>query len=140
MLHKAAAIETVVARVAAVTIGRVGETQRIKCDLMHMPGLYLHGVCIPGMSLLRDAGGCGAGAEQQDEQGKAEALHGVKFTANLHGLQRDIFMKNILASLALLFCAPVWAELEIIALRHRSAEEVLPVFVPCWARAMPPVA
>jgi len=40
-------------------------------------------------------------------------------------------MKNILASLALLlFSAPVWAELEIIALKHRSAEEVLPVIRP----------
>jgi len=30
----------------------------------------------------------------------------------------------------LLFSAPVWAELEIIALKHRSAEEVLPVIRP----------
>jgi len=40
------------------------------------------------------------------------------------------FMKKILASLMLLFSAPVWAELEIIALKHRSAEEVLPVIRP----------
>jgi len=41
------------------------------------------------------------------------------------------FMKNILASLVLLlFSAPVWAELEVIALKHRSAEEVLPVIRP----------
>jgi len=40
-------------------------------------------------------------------------------------------MKNILASLVLLlFSAPVWAELEVIALKHRSAEEVLPVIRP----------
>lgn len=40
-------------------------------------------------------------------------------------------MKSILASLALLlFSASVWAELEIIALKHRSAEEVLPVIRP----------
>ena len=40
-------------------------------------------------------------------------------------------MKNILASLSLLlFSVPVWAELEIIALKHRSAEEVLPVIRP----------
>lgn len=40
-------------------------------------------------------------------------------------------MKNILTSLALLlFSAPVWAELEVIALKHRSAEEVLPVIRP----------
>ncbi|HYR05050.1 MAG TPA: hypothetical protein VEP71_00020 [Gallionella sp.] len=40
-------------------------------------------------------------------------------------------MKNILTGLALLlFSAPVWAELEIIALKHRSAEEVLPVIRP----------
>lgn len=37
-------------------------------------------------------------------------------------------MKNIFAGLALLlFSAPVFAELEIIALKHRSAEEVLPI-------------
>ena len=41
------------------------------------------------------------------------------------------FMKNILASLVLLlFSAPGLAELEIIALKHRSAEEVLPVIRP----------
>lgn len=41
------------------------------------------------------------------------------------------FMKNILAGfILLLFSAPVWAELEIIALKHRSAEEVLPVIRP----------
>src|SRR3989338_7840117 len=40
-------------------------------------------------------------------------------------------MKNILASLLLLlFSAPVFAELEVIALKHRSAEEVLPVIRP----------
>lgn len=40
-------------------------------------------------------------------------------------------MKSILAGLALLlFSAPVWAELEIIELRHRSAEEMLPVIRP----------
>lgn len=40
-------------------------------------------------------------------------------------------MKNILAGLALLlFSAPVWAELEIIALKHRSADEVLPIIRP----------
>ena len=40
-------------------------------------------------------------------------------------------MKNILASLALLlFSASAWAELEIIQLRHRSAEDVLPVIRP----------
>ncbi|MDD5383880.1 MAG: hypothetical protein PHG89_03230 [Gallionella sp.] len=40
-------------------------------------------------------------------------------------------MKNILAGLVLLlFSAPIWAELEIIALKHRSAEEVLPVIRP----------
>ncbi|MDP1996739.1 MAG: hypothetical protein Q8J90_06040, partial [Gallionella sp.] len=40
-------------------------------------------------------------------------------------------MKNILAGFILLFfSAPVWAELEIIALKHRSAEEVLPVIRP----------
>ncbi len=40
-------------------------------------------------------------------------------------------MKNILASLALLLCsAPAWAALEVIELRHRSAEEVLPVVWP----------
>jgi type II secretory pathway component GspD/PulD (secretin) len=41
------------------------------------------------------------------------------------------FMKNIFASLMLLlFSAPVWAELEVIALKHRSAEELLPVIRP----------
>ena len=41
------------------------------------------------------------------------------------------FMKKILAGfILLLFSAPVWAELEIIALKHRSAEEVLPVIRP----------
>ena len=40
-------------------------------------------------------------------------------------------MKNIFAWLALLlFSAPVFAELEIIALKHRSAEEVLPIIRP----------
>lgn len=40
-------------------------------------------------------------------------------------------MKNILASLALLlFALPACAELEIIALKHRSAEEILPVIRP----------
>src|SRR3989338_8309862 len=40
-------------------------------------------------------------------------------------------MKNILASLLLLlFSAPVFAELEVIALKHRSAEEVLPIIRP----------
>ena len=40
-------------------------------------------------------------------------------------------MKNILISFALLlFSAPVLAELEVIALKHRSAEEVLPVIRP----------
>ncbi len=40
-------------------------------------------------------------------------------------------MKNIFASLMLLlFSAPVWAELEVIALKHRSAEELLPVIRP----------
>ncbi|MBI5438983.1 MAG: hypothetical protein HY936_08595 [Nitrosomonadales bacterium] len=39
-------------------------------------------------------------------------------------------MKIISASLMLLFSAPVFAELEIIALKHRSAEEVLPVIRP----------
>ncbi|MDP2695269.1 MAG: hypothetical protein Q8O58_10455 [Gallionella sp.] len=40
-------------------------------------------------------------------------------------------MKNILAGfILLLFSAPVWAELEIIALKYRSAEEVLPVIRP----------
>jgi len=42
-----------------------------------------------------------------------------------------LLMKNILASLLLLlFSAPVFAELEVIALKHRSAEEVLPVIRP----------
>ena len=41
------------------------------------------------------------------------------------------FMKKILAGfILLLFSAPVWAEVEIIALKHRSAEEVLPVIRP----------
>ena len=41
------------------------------------------------------------------------------------------FMKNILAGfILLLFSAPAWAELDIIALKHRSAEEVLPVIRP----------
>lgn len=41
------------------------------------------------------------------------------------------FMKNIIAGFILLFCsAPAWAALEIIELRHRSAEEVLPVIRP----------
>lgn len=40
-------------------------------------------------------------------------------------------MKNIFAGLALLlFSAPAFAELEIIPLRHRSAEEVLPIIRP----------
>lgn len=40
-------------------------------------------------------------------------------------------MKNIFAGLVMLLCAvPSWAELEVIALRHRSAEEVLPVIRP----------
>lgn len=40
-------------------------------------------------------------------------------------------MKNILVTLVLLlFAAPVRAELEVIALKHRSAEEVLPVIRP----------
>lgn len=40
-------------------------------------------------------------------------------------------MKNILVTLVLLlFAAPVWAELEVIVLKHRSAEEVLPVIRP----------
>jgi len=40
-------------------------------------------------------------------------------------------MKNIFAGLALLlFSAPVFAELEVIALKHRSAEEVLPIIRP----------
>ncbi|MDD5300960.1 MAG: hypothetical protein PHD65_10760 [Gallionella sp.] len=40
-------------------------------------------------------------------------------------------MKNILASFALLlFSAPVWAELEIIALKHRRVEELLPIIQP----------
>jgi len=40
-------------------------------------------------------------------------------------------MKKILAGfILLLFSAPVWAEVEIIALKHRSAEEVLPVIRP----------
>jgi type II secretory pathway component GspD/PulD (secretin) len=41
------------------------------------------------------------------------------------------FMKKILAGfILLLFSAPAWAEVEIIALKHRSAEEVLPVIRP----------
>ena len=40
-------------------------------------------------------------------------------------------MKNIFASLALLLLSiPAFAELEVIALKHRSAEEVLPVIRP----------
>ncbi|MFZ2302465.1 MAG: hypothetical protein WAW10_11435 [Gallionella sp.] len=40
-------------------------------------------------------------------------------------------MKNIFAGLVLLlFSVPVFAELEIIALKHRSAEEVLPIIRP----------
>lgn len=40
-------------------------------------------------------------------------------------------MKNLFASLALLlFAAPAWAELEVIALKHRSAEELLPIIRP----------
>ena len=40
-------------------------------------------------------------------------------------------MKNILVSLMLLlFSAPVWAELEIIALKHRRVEELLPIIQP----------
>ncbi|BBI99327.1 hypothetical protein FGKAn22_10200 [Ferrigenium kumadai] len=40
-------------------------------------------------------------------------------------------MKKLLISLALLLLsAPVWAELEVIELRHRSAEEMLPIVRP----------
>jgi hypothetical protein len=40
-------------------------------------------------------------------------------------------MKNFLAGLVWLLCsAPAWAALEVIELRHRSAEEVLPVVRP----------
>lgn len=40
-------------------------------------------------------------------------------------------MKNLLLALALsLFAAPSWAELEVIALKHRSVEEVLPIIRP----------
>ena len=42
-----------------------------------------------------------------------------------------LLMKNTLASIMLLlFSAPVFAELEVIALKHRSAEDVLPVIRP----------
>ncbi|OGS92620.1 MAG: hypothetical protein A2Z95_07250 [Gallionellales bacterium GWA2_60_18] len=40
-------------------------------------------------------------------------------------------MKNVLVSLALLLvAAPAWAELEVIALKHRNAEELLPIIRP----------
>jgi type II secretory pathway component GspD/PulD (secretin) len=40
-------------------------------------------------------------------------------------------MKSILVTLVLLlFSLPVWAELEVIALKHRGAEEVLPIIRP----------
>ena len=40
-------------------------------------------------------------------------------------------MKNVLAGLVLLlFTAPVWAVLDVIELKHRSAEEVLPIIRP----------
>lgn len=40
-------------------------------------------------------------------------------------------MKNVLVSLVLLLVAvPVWAEMEIITLKHRSAEELLPIIRP----------
>lgn len=40
-------------------------------------------------------------------------------------------MKNMLLSFVLLlFATPVWAELEVIELRHRSAEELLPIVRP----------
>ena len=39
-------------------------------------------------------------------------------------------MKSVLMALMLLFSLPAWAELEVIALKHRSAEEVLPIIRP----------
>ena len=40
-------------------------------------------------------------------------------------------MKNLLLAISFLLCiAPAWAELEVVALKHRSVEEILPVILP----------